>query len=193
MTISDHHHHSRAAQLGGAQPEHAALLARGPDGRAFLIGLRKAEVYQQIAQAVAAGRLGEAELWRAVAAGAATISLTDNPAAPHTMGSTSMPTVLLIDDRVGLGPDGWRATASVIANTAHGFVTTCDDSLICKAVLLAAWKFGPAGLVETTPQHAEAWAAAFQAAGKHVIISAPDAMGEQAITVRTADARGTVA
>ena len=159
MTISDHHHHhNRSTQLGGAQPTHAALLARGPDGRAFLIGLRKAEVYQQIAQAVAAGRLGEAELWRAVAAGAATLSLIDNPAAPHTMGSAPLPTVLRIDDRAGLGPAGWRATGAVMANSAHGFVATSDDVLICKAALVAAWKFGPAGLVETTPLFAHAWA-----------------------------------
>ena len=185
-----HHRRGRAALIGGAQPDYAALLASGPEGRAVLIGLRKAEIFQQIVQSVAAGRSGEAELWRAVAAGVAALSLIDNPAAPHAMGRSPFATVLWIDDRAGLGPAGWRATDAVMANSVHGFVTTCDDSLICKAALVAAWKLGPAGLVETTPQHADAWAAAFEAARKDVIVNAPDATGMQAITVRTADARG---
>lgn len=186
----EHHHQSRAAKLGGAQPDHAALLASGPEGRAVLVGLHEAEVADLIAQAEATGRLGETEIWRTVAAGALALCLIDKPSMPHTMGRGPLPTVLWIDDRAGLGPAGWRATASVMANSAHGFVTTSDDSLICKAVLVAAWKLGPAGLVETTPQHADAWAAAFQAARKDVIVNAPDATGMQAITVRTADARG---
>jgi hypothetical protein len=78
-----------------------------------------------------------------------------------------------IDDRAGPGPDGWRATASVVAGVRTAFVTVDgNDAVFARKVILAALLIGPAVLVETMAAHVEAWAQAFQDARAGVTVNA---------------------